>query len=277
MVLASHRAAGPVASRAMFDYLLRQATLLIQPVGLVWLGLLIFTVAFWRRKARGWSVVAGLLAAVVTLVGSTDFAGWLLRGLERPWAEVDLATLPAADAVLVLGGGTEPARHEAGGVHFTKAGDRVILGVELVRLGKAKVLVLGGGGADFDGQTVAEADRVKAWLESWKVPGIGEVLSLGVSANTHEEGEKLAQLAKARGWSRVLLVTSANHMNRATGVFRAVGVEAIPAPCNFLTTLSTAPSPFQLSVPQFQGFEKFGIWLHEKVGTAVYQRRGWVK
>jgi uncharacterized SAM-binding protein YcdF (DUF218 family) len=86
----------------------------------------------------------------------------------------------------------------------------------------------------------------------------------------------VAALAQQRSWKRVALVTSANHMTRALAVFRRAGVDAAPAPCNFLTTLSTAPSPARLQVPSWQGFEKVSIWLHEVVGASIYRRRGWM-
>src|SRR5437763_1587374 len=57
---------------------------------------------------------------------------------------------------------------------------------------------------------------------------------LGANEDTHDEALKVRVLATERGWHRVLLVTSANHMRRASGVFRAQGLEVIPVPCNFL-------------------------------------------
>jgi uncharacterized SAM-binding protein YcdF (DUF218 family) len=261
----------------MLDYLLRQLLLLLQPVGLIWFTLLILTVVLWRKQRRGCSATTGVLALFITVCGSTDFPGWLLRGLERPWAGGKIAELPVCDAVVVLGGGSEPARYEAAGVHLTRAGDRYVMGVELMRLGKAPALCLGGNTSEIDGVQHAEADVVKAWLESWKLVPADEIVSLGANTNTRDEGVKVAKLAKERGWKRVLLVTSASHMSRSVAVFRAVDVEVVPAPCNFLTSLSTGSSPFQLSVPSWAGFEKIGIWAHETAGWAIYKRRGWVK
>jgi uncharacterized SAM-binding protein YcdF (DUF218 family) len=261
----------------MLDYLLRQLLLLLQPVGLVWFTLLILTIVLWRKKRRGCSVTTGLLALLITICGSTDFPGWLLRGLERRWAGVKLADLPACDAVVVLGGGGEPSRYEAGGLHLTRAGDRFIMGVELMRLGKARMLCVGGNSGELDGEQRVEADIVKAWLESWKLPAAGGIISLGANTNTRDEAVKVAAIAKERGWQRVMLVTSASHMSRAAAVFSAVDVVVTPAPCNFLTTVSTGSTPFQLSVPSWAGFEKIGIWAHETAGWAIYKRRGWVK
>jgi uncharacterized SAM-binding protein YcdF (DUF218 family) len=261
----------------MLDYLLRQFLLLLQPIGFVWLALLVLALVLWRKKCRGCSMTAGSLALLITVCGSTDFPGWLLRGLERPWAGMKIEALPVCDAIVVLGGGGEPSRYEAGGLHLTRAGDRFIMGVELMRLGKAPVLCIGGNSSDLDGARRVEADVVKAWLESWQLPATGRVISLGANTNTRDEAVKVASLAKEHGWKRVALVTSASHMSRAVAVFRAVEVEVAPAPCNFLTTVSTGSTPFQISVPGWAGCEKIGIWAHETAGTAIYRRRGWLK
>ncbi len=260
----------------MLDFLLRQALRLIQPVGFTWLVLIVLSVVLWRRRIRRPACVSGALVLLITLCGGTDLPGFLLRGLERPWAGVKIAELPACDAVIVLGGGTEPSRYEVGGMHLTKAGDRLIMGLELMRLGKAPVLLLGGGAATFEDGERIEADVVKTMLASWKLPATAQVESLGRSANTREEAEKVAALAKARGWNRVLIATSACHMRRTLGVFRTAGVGVVAAPCNFLTTVSTAPVPFRIGVPGWEGFEKISLWVHEKIGWAVYRRRGWI-
>jgi uncharacterized SAM-binding protein YcdF (DUF218 family) len=259
----------------MLDYLLRQVLLLLQPLGLIWATLGVLT---WRcrRTQRRIAVTTGALFVFIFIVGSTDFPGWLLRTQERPWAGVNLDTLPKADAIVVLGGGAEPSRYEMGGLHLTRAGDRLLMGLELARRELAGTLIVSGGAADFDGDVRSESAVVRAWLENWKLPAHGEVLDLGVSGNTHDEARKVAKVARERGWQRVLLVTSANHMRRATALFRTQGVDFVAVPCNFLTTVSTAPAPFRLSVPNSGGLEKISIWAHEQIGWWTYRARGWI-
>jgi uncharacterized SAM-binding protein YcdF (DUF218 family) len=261
----------------MLDFLMRQILALMEPVGLLWLVLLIFCVVLFRGRQRGPGLVAGGMAAIVTLCGGTDFPGWLLRGLEKPWVGLKIDSLPVCDAVVVLGGGGEPSRYEMHGLHFTKAGDRMLMGLELMRIGKAATLCLGGGGAELDGRVVAEAEVVRAWMSAWGLPANAEVVSFGLNRNTREEAEKTAAIARSRGWKRVLLVTSAFHMNRASATFRTLGVDVVPAPCNFLTSISTSDNPIRFTVPGWQGFEKIDIWFHEVVGTRVYKTRGWIK
>src|SRR5438067_847011 len=96
---------------------------MIEPAGFAWLCLVIILIAFARK--RQWRAVAAL--AVPTLVlfvfGSTDAPGFLMRDLERPYAGMDIAALPHADAIVLLGRGAQPARFEVADMHLTPAGD----------------------------------------------------------------------------------------------------------------------------------------------------------
>src|SRR5688572_19249923 len=131
----------------MVDFALRQVLRLAEPVGITWLFLIIITFALFRKRQRFLGCLSGFLMLLIFAVGSTDLPGAILRSLERLYAGVNLAELPNADAVVMLGGGIEPARFEAGGFHLTRAGDRVLMAVEMMRRGKAPTLVLGGAGA----------------------------------------------------------------------------------------------------------------------------------
>ena len=259
----------------MIGYILRQVLALLAPVGLVWAALLVLTVLLWRRKLRRFAAATGALAAFITVLGSTGVPGSLLGALERPYAGVMLDDLPAADAVVLLGGGAAGSRYEVGGVHLSSAGDRLVMAAELMRLGKAPVLLLGGNAGVLDGRLVLESVIVKRLLARWGVPAAA-MLPLGGNADTHDEALDVQALAREHGWHRVLLVTSANHMRRAAATVRHMGVEVVPVPCNFLTSVGTGDTPFSPSVPGADGFVKMGVWLHEEVGWFMYWKRGWL-
>lgn len=259
----------------MFDYLLRQVLLLLEPVGLLWLGLIILTILLFRGGHRRLGSFASGLVLFLTIIGSTDVPGAILRSLERPWAGVELASLPEADAIVMLGGGIEASRYEVNHMHLTRAGDRILMAMEMVRLKKAPVLVLGGNSTSLDGTLRVEADMLRTWLGQWQ-PQAPEMISLGRCSNTHDEGLGVKNLAATRGWKRVLLVTSASHMRRSVAVFRTLGIDVIPVPCNFLTSVSTAPPPPGISVPRADGFQKISYWMHEQVGWFWYRKKGWI-
>jgi uncharacterized Ntn-hydrolase superfamily protein/uncharacterized SAM-binding protein YcdF (DUF218 family) len=261
------------------EIFLQQVLFLFEPIGFTWLCLVLLGFFALRRRLGRFALGAWALAFVLYYVGATGFPGTLLGTLEKPYAGLNVADLPPCDAVVMLGGGIEPSKYEAGGFHLTRAGDRVLMAMELVRKGKAPVLVVGGGGTKLDGHMEVEADLLKSWLVETKQPTpTAEVISLGHCANTHDEAERTAAIATQRGWKTLLLVTSAGHMKRASATFRTAGLQVIPAPCNFLTTVSTAPPPsLGFIVPSFGNFEKVSAWFHEQVGWYEYRRRGWIK
>lgn len=263
------------------EILVRQALILLQPLALFWCGLLLLSIFLWRQRQRKLCLWSVALAGFFYIATGTGLPGAILRTLERPWAGCDLAALPACDAVVMLGGCTTPSKYEAAQLHLTRAGDRVVMALEIMRRGKAPALVLGGAAAELDEQPVAEADLLKRWLEEWlaATPGTQarEILSLGGCANTRDEAMRTRKLADERGWKRILLVTSAAHMRRAEATFRTAGLDVVPVPCNFMTNVSTPDSPFTLSLPHHSQLDKLSIWLYETVGWWEYRRQGWIK
>jgi uncharacterized SAM-binding protein YcdF (DUF218 family) len=253
-----------------------QLVFLLEPIGLTWFGMIVLTLWLAIKRQWGPALFAGLLVVFMVIIGSTGLPGHLLGSLEKPYAGVQIEALPTADAIVLLGGGAAPSRYEAEGVHLTVAGDRLVMARELFRLGKAPVLLLGGNANKLDGVVRFEGVIVRELIATWGVPAEA-IIPLGSNEDTHDEALKVRALAAERGWHRVLLVTSANHMRRASAVFRAQGLEVIPVPCNFLTNVATAPGMGGVAVPRYDGFVKVAIWLHEEVGWWTYRHRGWVK
>ena len=256
-------------------YALEQLLALLEPLGFVWGCLVLITIALAIKRRRAFAACTLGVALIIFVFGSTGFPGWLVQNLERPYAGVKLADLPNADAIVVLGGGGEVSRYEVGNLHLTFAGDRIMTGLELARLGKAGTLIVSGAGAELDGIDRVEGDLVRDWIVQRKLVNI-PVLSLGHRANSHDEAIHVRALVRERGWQRVLLVTSAFHMRRAAAVFRSAGVEVTPAPCNFITEISLAPSPPGIGVPRAGNLQKVNVWLHEQIGWLMYRKRGWI-
>ena len=248
---------------------------LIEPIGLIWLALIVLAALLWRKRERGFAFVSAGLAVFIFLIGASALPDVLLRSLERPYFGVKLDALPVCDAVVVLGGALDPSPNEVAELHLTIAGDRIITALEMIRLGKAPVLVSGGSGIEMGGVMKIEGDLFKQALIERHVP-VPEIVSLGLCADTHDEAERTRALVQQRGWRRVLLVTSACHLPRAVATFRGVGIDVVPVPCNFLSRVPRGLWPLRSAVPGFVGFEKMSVWLHEKIGWWEYRRRGWL-
>lgn len=258
-----------------FTPIARTMLQLLQPMALLWLGLLVLTVALWRTRQRAAAGSAALLWLFVQIIGGTNLSVLLLSGLERPYFDSRTENLPVCDAIVLLGGGVEPSPHEVGNLHLTNAGDRVVMALELARLGKASALCVSGGGAVLGRRRWIEADLLKKAIEERQLTRV-PVFSFGACRDTYDEALHLRRLAVERGWKRFLLVTSAAHQRRALATFRHQGLDVVPAPCNFLTQMSPAAEPPLFGLPSPLGFTFISTWLHEQIGWLEYRRRGWI-
>src|SRR5262249_20121851 len=133
------------------------------------------------------------------------------------------------DGIVVLGGGLDMQASAARGLpELNEAAERMTATVELARKYPAVRIVFSGGDAGLI-TSGNEADFALAFFESLGLPQ-ERVLFENQSRNTIENAEFSKSLAGPKPGERWLIVTSAFHMPRAIGVFRAVGfaVEAYP-------------------------------------------------
>lgn len=248
---------------------------LIQPLSLIWLLLGLWVLLqVWHRRWRE-LLLPGAAWIILTLMTCTPAASVLMARLEGTYPPVVLDTLPEADAILCLGGGAEPSLVEPSGLHLKSAADRLGTALVLLARKKAPVLVLAGGGYEEAGVMHSESDQV---LGALRQAGLGTeaMMSLGVCADTRDEALKTAALMKEKGWTRVLLVTSAYHMPRSVGTFEKAGVSVLPVPCNYVSSVHRIGDLRWLHLPHSDAFTVFGAWFHEFVGVLVYRWRGWL-
>ena len=248
---------------------------LLEPIGLIWAALLAGAVWQFCRGRRGLGLLALLLAAFIHLIGGTGFSTWLLAGLERPYDPLGHAPPRQADAVVMLGGTHTFTIRSPLHLGVGEAADRILTAVELVRTTHAPALVLGGSKYEYQGQMRPDSELLVAWFRAWNLP-TGEIHLLGICANTHDEAERTAQLAKSKGWKRILVVTSGYHLRRAEATFRKLGLEITPVGAEFLGLDGGGPDQRFLPVPQVRGFQLMNFWVHEQIGWFYYRWKGWI-
>ncbi len=170
-------------------------TPLTEPMGFFWFSLWLWI--GWRIRRRKWLeiIVPGLIAVVMFVFGSMDTSARLLASLERPYAGADLTALPTADAVVMLGGMVAASRNDILGFHVTEAVDRALTAAELIRQGKARALVLGGGGHAAGDNETNEGRYLDRWFETWGLTN-APTHFLGACANTRDEAERVRDLAR---------------------------------------------------------------------------------
>ena len=149
-----------------------------------------------------------------------------LRGaMESAYPSVPVTELPAAQVIVVLGGGIEVP--QSGRPDLNQAADRMWHAARLYKAGKAPVLILSGGLAFAEG-TMSEAASMQTFLRDLGVPDAAMLLEER-SVNTRENAQFTAKLMHERGMQSLLLVTSALHMPRSVRLYEAQGLKVIPA------------------------------------------------
>ncbi len=262
----------------MFVFLSKLLPLLIYPLGLACLlmlfSLLLRISSLWRKR------LVALALVLLWLGGNRWVAYGLTYSLERkinPPSE-----LPPADVILVLGGGTESFDAPRSGVEVNGAGDRVIHAVRLYRQGVAPYMLLSGGNIEWlSSRSTTPAYEMKELMLFMGVPESALILQ-DQSQNTAEDVLFSTQILQKRGFERVVLVTSAQHMPRSALLFRAEGIEVIPSPTDYSITDAEWQSLWQANLPAQlinllpnAGFLSMTTSsLKEYLGMLVYSLRG---
>jgi uncharacterized SAM-binding protein YcdF (DUF218 family) len=173
------------------------------------------------RRARLRLAVVGLTAALVILaVAALPSA---LRFVGRALVVED--ALAAADAVVVVAGGIPTREAAAAGLYRRGWAPLVVLSNNSTPDRVRELIALGVRRFDYQGES-------RLVLEKHGVP-TEAIVALSLPVNTTEEELKLvAEAARARGWRRVILVTSPQHSRRVKLVWTrqaSGGIEGLVA------------------------------------------------
>jgi uncharacterized SAM-binding protein YcdF (DUF218 family) len=246
------------------------ATALVSPLGLV-LGLLAlaFALARFRRTARALLALAMLALWVMSTPLAARAAASLL---ERQYPPVPVASLPASDVIIVLGGVTGSPWPPRQDVELRAGADRLLLAADLMRAGKAPRLLLTGGLVE-PGQTLSEAEQMRSVLVRFGVDPAAIVLEPR-AGDTAQNALFSAELMAAKAWRTAILVTSGTHMPRAVAAFARAGVAVTPAPTDIVAV--TAPPGLADYLPDARAFAEASGVIKEAVGYVYYMLRGWI-
>jgi uncharacterized SAM-binding protein YcdF (DUF218 family) len=254
---------------------------LVYPLGASLLLLALGLVGRRRRWGPGLSA-AGL--ALLWLASMPWLSRQLVWGLEERAVRLMPDPLPAADAVLVLGGGLVPPLPPRRRVEVSDAADRLLTGVDLIRQGKAPWLVVSGGRVTFASgdPSPPEATYAATLAASLGVPP-ERIVRSEAPRNTAEEAMAMRAIARERGWRTLLLVTSATHLPRATATFRHLtDLRIVPVACDFQLAArnqsgqATAESLVLDLLPKAGSLASTTSSLKELLGLTVYRLRGWL-
>jgi uncharacterized SAM-binding protein YcdF (DUF218 family) len=254
----------------MFFALSKLLNFLVFPLSLGLLFLL--ASALLRRRSRAAWAVFWIGFAALYLCSLKPVADALLAPLEGPFRG---QPAPAkAGAIVVLGGMSELGSEADGFLDFNENADRFIAALALARSIPDSVLVFSGGsGALFD-QANSEAPALARVAEGLGFPA-QRILTEPDSRNTHENAVFTRRLLEGRHMEPIILVTSAFHMPRSLGCFRAAGVPVTPYAVDFRGQEGLGGPLF--FVPDVAHLANSTMAIKEYVGLTIYRLRGYVR
>lgn len=203
-----------------------------------------------------WGAGAACAIAVPLLVGVTPASRWL----SAPLVLVD--PLRRADAIAVLGAGAYDPRTPTPETAY-----RLVRAVRLYQEGYAPLVIVSGGG--HRGAPGTDAETMATVARALGVPATALVVD-ATPSSTRAQAESVARIARARGLTSVLVVTSPLGSRRATRAFRRVGLDAVSA------SVSGSP-PLAVSRDHIAGRLALAVdALYEHLASGLYAWRGWI-
>ena len=213
--------------------------------GLFFLGLVLGLVASrFARTAR-----LGTFALAVFIGGygamSMPMGAWLLGRLVSAGysSPVERSELADVQAIVVLDANT--IRYGVEDIEIAvlsrQSAVRALEAVRVYRRIEPSLVVVSGGAYVRVGK-LPEGEAMREVLVAAGVPANRVVLD-SMSRNTREHALNVSAILRARGVTRIALVTSSVHMRRAMRAFSGTGLEVVPAPAPLEVPAITDWSP----------------------------------
>jgi uncharacterized SAM-binding protein YcdF (DUF218 family) len=226
-----------------------------------------------------------ILAALLVLILSSMpvVAYWFNEQAKRDAAARTVCCDETAAAIVLLGKGTtQPHLPNRVGIQLTDTGNRLPYAALLYNKKVAPlVIVTAGSRPELEGY-VGEAKDIETLLaNNMGVPRSSIVLDNNGS-NIRTSAEEVRKILDSRGVGRkVILVTSAMQMRRASLTFAHMGMQVIPRPTDFYTFQPTAGGTSRLRLdagdflPNAEALLLTTQVFDEYFGSVYYYLRGW--
>lgn len=255
----------------MFFFFSKTLTYLLMPLVIICVCFLLS----WFLRNPHWKKRLLFLGLSLLLFFSNEF---IVNEVMRTW-EIEATPFAALQKKyeygVLLSGAARSEVGPADRVYIKSAADRINHAMQLYKMGYIKkVLVSGGSGRLIDiGER--EADELASLLELMGVSR-EDILTENTSRNTHESAVEVKKILEQNTTpSECLLITSANHMRRASACFRKVGWPVD----TFSTDFFSHYRMFTLDILLIPKVEALGSWhilIKEWAGYAAYWLMGYL-
>jgi len=257
----------------MFFYLSKIFSLIFFPLPLFILTILIY---FIIKKNKNFIIITLLFYLI-----STEFiASRLIQILEDRFPKIELKKVEDVDAVIVLGGLSNPLRMVSSLPEFTDGVDRILIAEKLYQLKKTKYVLISGATGYIRQNIMPESVTLKNYL-LYTVPE-NSILIDDKSRNTYENAIESLKICEEHSFRKVYLVTSAFHMFRSYHIFQKVlkdhypkeNITIIPYPVDYRSLREIAG--IEDFFPSDFGLHKSTIAIKEFIGIIAYKIKGYL-
>lgn len=247
--------------------------LLAQPLSVILLLVVVAMLLIILRRRRLALAALGMAGAMLALCAYTSLGYVLIQPLEDRFA-VPQDPPETVQAIVMLGGATKGRPSTARQtVALNDAGERLTTTLWLAHRYPEASLILSGGGALLSSESESEAETARRFLVGLGIDE-GRIVMEGESRNTIENA-RFTKGLMSDGEGAVILVTSAFHMPRSMGLFRAEGVDVVPWPTDYRSTGSQGFG-LDLADPN-SNFDTAATAVREWIGLAVYRLTGQIE
>lgn len=182
-----------------------------------------------NRRLTGWCLAS---YAALWLFCTPAVAHWSAAILERGFPPLTQRPADAAAIVVLAGGVIPPAPPEYRQQLGERSIRRCLRAAELYHQGPPCLVLAAGGKVDPSEPGEAEAIPMREMLQQLGVPDSNLAVE-SRSLDTFENAAHVGRILSQRGIRRVVLVTDATHLRRATDLFRRQGLDVIPAASHY--------------------------------------------
>lgn len=206
--------------------------------------------------------------ALLVVIGFAPVGALLLRPLEDRFPPPPASMAPP-QGIIVLGGAIdEIISTTRGQPSLNESAERITAAVALARRYPQAKLVYSGGSAALIHHEAKEAQFARQLWRDLGVPDERMIIE-DQSRNTYEDALFTQKIIPVDAGGTWILITSAFHMPRAIGVFRALGMKPIPYPVDYQTTGTSAD--FRPQTDAARAWLNFEIGAREWIGLAAYR------
>ena len=225
-----------------------------------------------RRWGIGWLVVLAATYWLLSLPLTASLLEGALTGDFRPVQ--DAADVPGAQAIVVLGGGSDTFRADDLTVSAPSEASalRALEAARVYGVVPTSLVIPSGGPGGEAGRGEPESSVLRRLLEANGIP-VERIVEEDRASSTREEALALAEMLAARGVSQVIVVTSPMHMRRALGALSAAGVVPVGSPSR---EHSESRTPAGLLLPSERALRDSRLALREAMALIYYSARGWL-